>query len=312
VLTGAVLLRRGMAPLTAARACARLSSYALIAIALFVVNSRWTTGEWFVNGGFFVPENEALGRPLLAWHQVRDGVYALSSTVLVRAAYASAVLVALVFVVSRTRASLLLVFAPAAAAALPWYAYVHGHPLRIRYSLCLVAACAVLTATGVALLPRRLRPFAAVGVVALALWQSPPLPSTTPLLAEAQRDASNRADRAAITRYLVQHYRGEPIMMSMGSLAHYMQDLSNQGLHIRNFLHEGNNDLWVYAVQFGPRGFASYVVIEERAEGGDVLFQRAKQDPKFLKGYDRVAEGGGAALYRSRDAGRGMRDGKPH
>jgi len=300
VLTGAVLLRRGTAPAATALACLRLASYALVAIAVFIVNSRWTTGEWFVGSGFFVPENDALGRPMLAWHQVRDGVYALSSATLVRAAYLSAMLVAFVFAFSRTRASLVLVLAPSAAAALPWYAYVHGHPFRIRYSVPLVAASAVLTATGVALLPRRLRPFAALGVVGVALWQSPPLPGTTALLAEAQRDAPNRAGRAAVTRYLVQHYRGEPVMMSMGSLAHYMQDLSNEGFHIRNFLHEGNNDLWVYAVQFGPRGFAPWVVIEERAEGGDVLFQRAKQDPTFLEGYERVAEGGGAALYRLR------------
>ena len=35
------------------------------------------------------------------------------------------------------------------AAALPWYAFYQGHPLRIRYGLPLVAACAALTATGI-------------------------------------------------------------------------------------------------------------------------------------------------------------------
>jgi hypothetical protein len=43
------------------------------------------------------------------------------------------------------------------------------------------------------------------------------------------------------------------------------------------------------------------VVIEERAEGGDVLFQTAARDPRFLNGFERVAEGGGVALYRARD-----------
>ena len=30
----------------------------------------------------------------------------------------------------------------AAAGALPWYAYLQGHPVRVRYGLPLVAACA--------------------------------------------------------------------------------------------------------------------------------------------------------------------------
>ena len=38
-------------------------------------------------------------------------------------------------------------------------------------------------------------------------------------------------------------------------------------------------------------------MIEERAEGGDVLFQAAQRDPHFLDGFERVAEGGGIALY---------------
>jgi hypothetical protein len=41
------------------------------------------------------------------------------------------------------------------------------------------------------------------------------------------------------------------------------------------------------------------VAIEESAEGGDALYQRAKDDGEFLKGFARVAEGGGVALYRA-------------
>ncbi len=44
-----------------------------------------------------------------------------------------------------------------------------------------------------------------------------------------------------------------------------------------------------------------WVVIEERAEGGDALFQAAQRDPHFLDGFVRVAEGGGVALYRATD-----------
>jgi hypothetical protein len=41
-------------------------------------------------------------------------------------------------------------------------------------------------------------------------------------------------------------------------------------------------------------------LMEEQAEGGDALFHRRQRDPGFLAGFERVAEGGGVALYRVR------------
>ena len=35
-------------------------------------------------------------------------------------------------------------------------------------------------------------------------------------------------------------YHGEKILASMGSLAHYMQELSRDGFRIADFIHEGN------------------------------------------------------------------------
>ena len=86
--------------------------------------------------------------------------------------------------------------------------------------------------------------------------------------------------------------------MSMGSLAHYMHDLGRAGFNIHSFLHEGNGEAWQYAV-LGPRGYVTWLVIEERAEGGDALYQASQRDPKYLEGFERVAEGGGVALYRA-------------
>jgi hypothetical protein len=40
------------------------------------------------------------------------------------------------------------------------------------------------------------------------------------------------------------------------------------------------------------------VMVEEAAEGGDALFQKQKEWPGFLAGYERVCEGGHVALYR--------------
>jgi hypothetical protein len=294
------LLRRGVALDASLRHTIRLSAYPAIALVLFSANSRWTTGTWFVPSGFFVPENEALGNAALAYSQVRESVFKLSGDAWLWPAYLASALVVVAVVRRRDHAPLLLVLALAAAAALPWYAFYQGHPLRIRYGLPLVAACAALTATGIGLIWRIVRVPAATAVVVWALMQSPPFTAHAPMIAEAQRDATNKVGRGNITNYLRDHWDGSTIMMSMGSLAHYMHDLTELRMQVRDFLQEGNEQLWVHAAARGPRGFVRWVVIEERAEGGDVLFQAATRNPHFLDGFVRVAEGGGAALYRSK------------
>ena len=297
-LTALVLLRRGLSIGGAAVHCTQLAAWPALAILLFLINSRWTVGAWFVSAGFFVPENiEALGRPLIAWHQVREGLYRVSGTGLVWSAYAGSALMVLVFVRSRARAPLLLLFALAGAAALPWSAYMQGHPFRIRYDVPLVAACAALAGAGVSVLPSRIRPIAAAALIGVTLVQAHPLDPAAPMVVESQREAANKEGRRAISDYLAAHRDGKTIMMSMGSLGHYMQDLSLYGFAIHDFLHEGNGDLWNFAVGY-PGELAGWIVIEEKAEGGDALSLEARKHPGFLSGFDRVAEGGGAALYR--------------
>lgn len=236
---------------------------------------------------------------MMAWEQVHEGVYRLSGATSVWPAYAAALVLMGTFVVSRSRASLALVLALAAAGALPWVAYFEGHPFRIRYSVPLVVACAAITGTAIGLLPRRIRELAAVGIVSVTLWQLSPLDRAAPLITESQRDRENSTGREAVTAYLETHHDGRPIMMSMGSLAHYMHDLSAIGLDVHDFLHEGNGEVWKAAVALGPRAYVRWVAIEETAEGGDALHQRAKEYPRFLEGYSRVAQGGGVALYRA-------------
>jgi hypothetical protein len=161
----------------------------------------------------------------------------------------------------------------------------------------LVAACALLTGTGIGLLWRRIQPFAAALVVAVALLQAHPFDRNAPLIVESQRDAMNRVGRESVTSYLVGHRDGRTIMMSMGSLGHYMHDLSARGFVVHDFLHEGNGDIWNFAIT-DPRSVVGWIAIEEKAEGGDALYQEAKRHPAFLNGFTRVAEGGGVALYR--------------
>lgn len=303
-----VLLRRGTAPRAALRAVRGMALWPLWAIAAYLVNSKVTVGSWFVSSGFFVPENPALGHPWLAWTQIWDGLVELTGAALPWAAVVSAIaMTASAFRRRSTSAAapnaphadpaLLLIIALAACAALPWSAYLKGHPLRIRYDVPLVAAAAALTGAGVALLPRRLQAIVGTVVVAVAVWQAPPFQTRAPVVLESQREAQNQEGRRAVTAYLRAHWDGQPIMMSMGSLAHYMHDLSDEGFGIGDFLHEGNGEIWVHAVRH-PAPFAEWIAIEERAEGGDALHWQALHDANFLAGYARVAEGGNVGLYR--------------
>jgi hypothetical protein len=293
-----VRLRRGERVDAVVRSTARLAAFPAAAALLFVANSRWTIGAWFVTGGFFVPENtDALGHPLVAWAQVREGLYRLSGAGAIWSAYAGAAVIVVSFARSRSHASLAILLAAAAAAALPWYAYMQGHPFRIRYDVPLVAAAAALTGAGIGLLWPRIRPIVASMIVAAAFLQAHPIDQQAPLVVESQRDRANMAGRRAVTAYLVGHRDGRTIMMSMGSLGHYMQDLSRQGYSIRDFLHEGNGDIWNFAL-LRPANVVGWIAIEEKAEGGDALFEEARRNRRFLEGFTRVAEGGGVALYR--------------
>jgi hypothetical protein len=40
------------------------------------------------------------------------------------------------------------------------------------------------------------------------------------------------------------------------------------------------------------------MLVEEQAEGGDVLAQRMREEPAFTHGMTKVCEGGGVALHK--------------
>lgn len=305
-----VLLRRGWQIVPALRAVRGLALWPLWALAAFLVNSKVSVGAWFVSGGFFVAENPALGRPWLAWTQIWEGLGQLAGPVMPWLAVASAIALVLGFVLppnrvgyrgqegEHYRAALIVVLALAAAGALPLYAYYQGHPVRIRYALPLVAASAALIGSGVALLPRRIGAVAGLILVTFTAWQVRPFDRQAPVVLESQRDAQNAEGRRAVTAYLAANWDGRPIMMSMGSLGHYIHDLSAAGFDIADFLHEGNGTLWLLAMETGPAAHAGWMLAEEQSEGGDVLARRVREDAAFARGMRRVCEGGGVALYQ--------------
>jgi hypothetical protein len=222
----------------------------------------------------------------------------LAGETLPTAGYLGAALVAWACFRSRQRAPLVLLLALFAAAALPISAYTQGHPFRIRYDVPLVIACASLAAAAIAMSWTLVRIPVALLLLVLVVREAPPLNLEAPIIVESQREALNMEGRRVITAYLQAHHDGRTIMISMGSLGHYMHDLSLARFPIKDFLHEGNGEIWRFAM-LGPRGHAGWLIIEGSAEGGDAL-HRAALLPRWIDGFELVAEGGGARLYRAR------------
>jgi hypothetical protein len=274
----------------------RVGLYPAVAILGFVVFSRVVVGEWFVASGFFVPDNPAAGDPYLALAEIVWGARALSGLGLMIVAAAGAISLVMTALLDRHRAVFVVPVALMTTAALPWLAFIEGHPYRIRYAVPLIAAQAVCAGvlTG---LWKRWRIAAPVALLLLAGLELRPLDASAPMIVEAQWDRPNVAARQHVTDCLSQSYRGDTVMASMGSLGHYMQELSREGFRIRDFLHEGNGDIWLGALT-EPRPFAGWMLVEEKAEGGDMLAVHARENPRFLDGFARICDGAGVALYR--------------
>ena len=309
--------RRGDSLPTVARGVTRVAIYPTVAILAFAAFSRVVVGQWFVSSDFFVPENKARGLPMVAIDEILWGARELSGhlVIILGVAGCVALLVAGLFV--RRRASALIALSLGATAAVPWAAFIDGHPFRIRYMVPLVAIEAVAAGALVHFLavfvgrafqarrpgdpdrvaPRAVQMLIAALVIGIAVYELHPLDDHAPMVLEAQWDRVNVAPRRAVTSCLKARYKGESIMASMGSLGHYMQETSRDGFNLRDFLHEGNGDIWLAALNTSPRAYAGWVMIEEKAEGGDMLARRVREHPEFLGGYSRLCEGAGLALY---------------
>jgi len=295
--------RDGDDPATAVRETARIALFPAVAIAAFAIFSRVVIGEWFLAGGFFVPENKALGDPMMAAAEIGWGVRALSGPLLTAIGAAGLGIALGLGLASRRRAGALLIAALAAMAAIPWFAFYDGHPFRIRYMVPMIAVEAIGAGLAAGVWPgRRVQAMAAVALILAATYELRPLDASAPMVVEAQWDRPNAPERARVTACLGAPAPGRKIMASMGSLGHYMQEASSAGFAVRDFLHEGNGDIWLAAL-VDPRPFVDWMLIEEKAEGGDMLARLARSKPSFLDGYDRTCEGAGLALYRRRSGG---------
>jgi hypothetical protein len=294
------LRRRGVPSLLAIRRVSQLAAYPAAAAVAFLLQSRLTVGHWFVTGGFYVVDNPDMGRPLKTLGSIWWASHQMDGYPVLVCAVAGAAAVLVTGLASRARAWSLVVLALTASAALPWYAFFIGHPFRFRYMIPLVPAIAVYAGIGVGLMGR-LRVGAAALLVASVLVFTHPFDPAAPMVIEAQLDRQHGIDRRVVTHYIERHRDGEKFLASLASLSHYVQELSAIGVRVQDVVHEGNGDLWSAALD-RPGAHVGWIVIEELAEGGDVLAKRAKQHPEFLRGFERVAEGGGVALYRRAEA----------
>jgi hypothetical protein len=298
VLTPIALLVRGLRIGDALKRTAQLAVYPALAMLVFILHSRFTIGEWFVTGGFFVADPHALGHPLDAFLLVVSGIRRLSSDPLVALALLGVVLVLIRGFMQRERPAVLVVLALLGFLVLPTYAFYEGHPFRMRYMIAPVVGVAVFCGIALGSMPRRVRTLMAAGLAIYLAMTLGPLNAAAPMVQEAQWDRANSVGRQQVTRCLMREYHHEPILASMASLAHYMQELSRQGLNIRDFVHEGNLTDWHEDIE-SPQGRVGWILIEEWAEGGDVLAARERASSQFLTGFTRVCSGGGVALYRA-------------
>jgi hypothetical protein len=299
--------RRGADPRTLVRRGWRVARWPALAVAIFLVNSRITVGSWFVSDGFYIPDPTYAHQPLRTLLGIWWGTHQLSGYAIEAVAMSAAVVAAWRGASRRLDSGLLIPLALFAAAAVPIVAFYQGHPYRIRYMIPIVAACAVSSGLGVGLLSPlagrraanwKLGVTLAAVLIASQLIEAPPWDMRAPMLLEAQWDRGASVGRRAVTACLSREYRGEKILASMGSLAHYMQELSGSGFAIADFVNEGNGVIWNMALQTGPAPHVGWMLTEEVAEGGDVLAERVREDPAFARGMSRVCEGGGVALYR--------------
>ena len=291
--------QRGASFTAVAREIGRLAIYPALTVVFFMGVSFASTGQWFVTGGFYVPDPKLQGQFAAVWDAIREGAVTLAGPTLISATEIAAAFLLLLAVTRRKWAAMAMPIALLAAIALPAYAFYSGHPFRIRYEVPLILGGAACIGAAAGML-RFAAPLLAIPLLFFIVREAPAFDRNAPVIVEAQVDRANGIGRQAVTECLKRSYDRTTIMASMGSLAHYLQELSNAGFDLDDFIHEGSGPMWQFALHVDPAPFAGWMLVEEEAEGGDVLFQRRREWPGFMRDYDRVCAGGNVALYQRR------------
>jgi hypothetical protein len=177
--------RRGAPFLKILRAHAWLALYPLMTVAGFMLLSRITVNEWFVSGGFFVPDETLQGDLSAGYEKIVEGATLLAGSRLVRIAQVSVVVVVVLSLWRRERAPMMVPLALFGAVALPVTAYYAGHPFRMRYEIPIILAASVAIGLAIGQLRGWAKPAAAL-VFLLVYLQRPPFDPRAPITTAAR------------------------------------------------------------------------------------------------------------------------------
>src|SRR5687767_5859576 len=128
VLAAYVKWRRGTVFTAVLHEAAKPALFALATVVFFMGLSFATTGTWFVSGGFYVPDAKLQGQPMAVYEAIREGVEALGGPRFVQFASYSIPIIVIASLLRRAWSGLAMPVALVAAGALPFYAFVSGHP----------------------------------------------------------------------------------------------------------------------------------------------------------------------------------------
>ena len=145
------------------------------------------------------PGNKALGRPLVALAEILVGPARAERHVDAHGAAIGLVRAARRALSTARRRRWLLPLALVASAALPWRAFVEGHPFRIRYMVPLLAHEAIGAGVAGWLASARRRRWRRSSSRSRSPCRAPPLDRAAPMVLEAQWDRPNVRGAAAVT-----------------------------------------------------------------------------------------------------------------
>ena len=284
VLAGWVKWRRGTVFMAVLHESTKLALSAAGTALFFMGVSFATTGQWFVTGGFYVPDPKLQGQPMAVYEAIRQGLVDLAGPRFVQFATWSIAIIVIASLLRRSWSGLILPVALVAAAALPFYAYLSGHPFRIRYEVPLILAGAVCIGTAVSML-RFAAPLVAIPMLALVMVQAPTFdPELAPMVVEG----------AARSRQQLRPARRDHVpAAAIRSAARSWRAWDRSRITCRSCHTPDSISLISFTKAAGRcgrwrcirirRSIVGWIMIEEVAEGGDRLYQIAKQWPGFLK-----------------------------
>ena len=202
-----VLWRRGVAVPQSLRAIVAVAAYPTAALIGFSLFSKVVVGSWFANG-FFVPENPAQGRPFEAVSQIVWGLRELSGNGVLAAGVVGALVLVGSALFVRRRSACILPLALLGTAAVPWSAFIDGHPYRIRYMVPLIAVQSICAGVAAGSWAKGRAGLVALLVV-IAAFELRPMNLSAPMVSEAQWDRPNIQARDAVTSCLQRDSAGE-------------------------------------------------------------------------------------------------------